>query len=258
MPAAAGGASKCPTVTSANSSWAFHRPPDRFDLVIKRMRFSLTIAGSVWLALAPAARAIVVGQVDDFENGTLLGWANGVPGNLVNVSSGGPAGLNDNYMRLISDGVGQGGRLTAFNLQQWLGNYIAAGVTSIEIDLINQGSVNLSMRLAFKSQNLANAPGYLSPAMILPVGSGWQHFSIALTPGNLISIGGPAAFNSFFSTGPGDFRIIQEAGASDLNGDFIVGQVGIDNIRAVPEPTVVALLFFGAIAFAGRRFRTIA
>ena len=220
----------------------------------KNTLFSLTITAMAWIALAPAAHAIVAGQVDDFENGTLMGWAHGVPGYLVNVSSGGPAGLDDNYMRLISDGVGQGGRLTTFNLQQWLGNYIGAGVTAIEIDLINQGSVNLSMRLAFKSQNQPAAPGYLSPAMILPVGSGWQHFSIALTPGNLIAIGGPAAFNSFFSTGPGDFRIIQEVGASDLNGDFIVGQVGIDNIRAVPEPTAMALVLFAALAFAGRHY----
>ncbi|HMJ05503.1 MAG TPA: hypothetical protein VK474_04540 [Chthoniobacterales bacterium] len=201
--------------------------------------------------------AIGLGQVDDFENGAVLGWANGVPGHLLNINTGGPAGVGDNYLQLISDGVGQGGRLTMFNLQQWLGNYIAQGVNRIELDLINQGPTNLSLRLAFKSQNQPNVPGYLSPAMLLAPGSGWQHFSIAITAANLIAIGNPppAAFNSFFTTGPGDVRLINEVGAADLNGDFIVAQVGIDNIRAVPEPTTIALVLGAALALVCRPAR---
>jgi hypothetical protein len=197
---------------------------------------------------ARPASAIVVGQIDTFENGTTMGWAHGVPGYLVNVATGGPAGAGDHYMRLLSDGVGQGGRLTTFNLQQWLGNYIAAGVTSLEIDLRNEGTTPLSIRLAFKSQNTMDAPGYVSTPMLLAVGSGWQHFSIAFTPGSFTAVGGPAAFNTFFSTGLGDARIINAVGATNLNGDFITGQVGIDNIRAVPEPATVLLLAGGLVA----------
>ena len=72
--------------------------------------------------------------------------------------------------------------------------------------------------------------------MLLPIGSGWRHFSVSLTAANLIAIGGPDPYNTFFSSGVGDVRIINEVGATNLNGDFIVGQVGIDNIHAVPEP----------------------
>ena len=213
------------------------------------------VACSVLLG-APSAQAIVFGQLDDFENGTTMGWANGVPGYVMNIADGGPGGAGDNYLQLTSDGVGQGGRLTTFNLQQWLGNYIAQGVTRIELDLRNFGSTPLSIRLAWKSENTATAPGYLSAPMVLAVGSGWQHFSISLAPGSLIAVGGPAAHNIFFSTGIGDARIINATGTSNLNGDFITGQVGIDNIRAVPEPASVAMLGGGLLWLGLRRLRS--
>jgi len=218
-------------------------------------RLLMLLAFSLFCFARPAS-AIVLGQVDTFEDGTTMGWAHGVPGYLLNVATGGPAGAGDHFLRLIADGVGQGGRLTTFNLQQWLGNYIAAGVTNIEIDLRNEGATPLSIRLAFKSENTMNAPGYLSTPMLLAVGSGWQHFSIAFTPGSFTAIGGPAAFNTFFSTGLGDARIINETGATNLNGDFITGQLGIDNIRAVPEPATVSLLAGGLVAVGLGRIRS--
>ncbi|MEO5722021.1 MAG: hypothetical protein ABIR71_11185 [Chthoniobacterales bacterium] len=223
---------------------------------MKKLSLGLALLVLATLVLVPRAHAIVAGQVDTFENGTTMGWAHGVPGYLLNIDTGGPAGAGDHYLQLRADGNGAGGRLTTFNLQQWLGNYIAQGITSLEIDLLNQGAVSLSIRFAFKSQNTQNAPGYLSSAMILPVGSGWQHFSIALTPANFTAVGGPVAFNTFFSTGIGDARIINSVGTSNLNGDFVIGQVGIDNIRAVPEPGAVVLVLGGLLSLGGgRRFR---
>ena len=207
--------------------------------------------------VAHPASAIVIGQVDDFENGTLMNWA-GAPGALINIITGGPAGVNDNFMQLTADGSGQGGRLTTFNLNQWLGNYIAQGVTTLEIDLRNQGNVALSIRFAFKTENVQTTPGYLTAPMILPVGGGWQHFSISITAANLIAVGGPAPYTTFFAGGFEDFRIIHEVGTSNLNGDFVVGQLGIDNIRAVPEPTVTALVFGSLLVFAFLRFRSTA
>ena len=173
-----------------------------------------------------------------------MNWSNGVPANLVNVNTGGPGGAGDRYLQLTSDGTvnGPGGHLTTFNLQQWLGNYIAQGVSAIEIDLRNTGTTTLSMRLAFKTQNVMNSPGYLSAPVTLAPGSGWQHFTFSLAQANMMAVGGPAPYNTFFSTGMGDARIINEVGTANLNGDVIVGQVSIDNIHAVPEPAVSALL----------------
>lgn len=196
------------------------------------------------LILARQSPAIVNGQVDTFQDGTTMGWSNGVPANLVNINTGGPAGAGDRYLQLTADGTvnGPGGHLTTFNLQQWLGNYIAQGVTAIEVDLRNTGATTLNMRLAFKAQNVMNSPGYLSAPVTLAPGSGWQHFTFSLAQANMIAVGGPAAYNTFFSTGIGDARIINEVGTSNLNGDVIVAQVSIDNIHAVPEPATAALL----------------
>ena len=230
----------------------------QLDSLASTMKRTTSILGAFALVIvltAPSANAIVFGQIDDFENGTTMGWANGVPGYLVNINTGGPAGVDDNFLQLTSDGVGQGGRLTTFNLQQWLGNYIGQGVTAIELDLRNQGSTQLSIRLAFKSANTAEAPGYLSQAIILAPGSGWQHFSISLTAANMIRVGNPAAYATFFTTGVADARIINEVGTTNLNGDFIVAQLGIDNIRAVPESTTVSLVAGAAALLALQHFR---
>ena len=195
------------------------------------------------LLLVCSAGAVVVGQIDNFQDGTTMNWANGeiigtVP--VTNIANGGPAGAGDRYIQLTADGSSSGGKLTAFNRDQWLGDYLAAGVTAIEVDLLNQSAVALSIRLAFKTgPGSGGVPGYLSQAMFLPVGSGWQHFTISLASANLTPVGGPTPWNTFFI---GEVRFINEAGTSNLSGTPVVGQLGIDNIRAVPEPTTTVLL----------------
>jgi hypothetical protein len=198
----------------------------------------------------PRAAAVNAGQIDDFEDGGLANWANGAV-QPINVGSGGPLGLNDNYLQVTSDGSGINGRLTIFNRSQWLGNYVVTGVNEIDLDLNNFGSTTLSIRLAFKSGAFNGASGYLtSTAFSLAPGSGWQHFSFSITPATMTAFGAPSDFNTFFSN-PAEFRIINEVGTSDLNGDLITGQLGVDNIAAaaVPEPSVLALVGLSVCGF---------
>jgi hypothetical protein len=215
--------------------------------------------------LAGPVRAIVVGQLDDFEDGTTSNWANGgAPGAppVVNVDTGGPLGAGDNFMQMTAlGGSGPGSFLTAFNRAQWLGDYVGLGVIAIEVDLQNFSKVDLNIRLGFKTDPGIDAPGYLSTPFSLVAGSGWQHAIFLINAGSLIPISGPADFNTFFSNGFGELRIINEAGASNLNGDPVAAQLGVDNIHAVPEPSSVSLLVAGVLAFgalrrrARRRFR---
>jgi hypothetical protein len=222
--------------------------------IVARLRMKRTFYALIMLALlgfATAGRAVVIDQIDDFQDGTTMNWANGgIIGTIPvrNIPTGGPAGEGDAYIQLTADGSGAGGKLTAWNREQWLGSYVNAGVTAIQVDLINQSAVTLSIRMAFKTgPGSQGVPGYLTQAMILPVGSGWQHFTISLLPDNLIPVGGPAPWSSFFI---GEVRFIHEVGTSNLSGDNVVGQLGIDNIHAVPEPATTVLATVGFIALA--------
>ncbi|MEP6699594.1 MAG: PEP-CTERM sorting domain-containing protein [Verrucomicrobiota bacterium] len=214
-----------------------------------RLAFLVLFIGFVSPRLSSA---IVVGQIDSFQDGTLANWAVGSPDGPqpTIVPDGGPGGLGDQFMRIASTGgSGPGSRLTVFNRDQWLGDYIAASVTAIEIDLRNMGSVQLSIRLAFKPNTDFGAPGYLTTAFILPADGNWYHATFLIAPGSVIAVGSPAPFNTFFMN-VGEFRIINEIGTGNLNGDVIAAQLGIDNIRAVPEPASWLLLGLAAIPFA--------
>lgn len=210
-------------------------------------------------SLAGSARAIVVGQIDTFEDGTTQAWANGgAPGAppVENIATGGPAGLDDNFMQVTSvGGTGPGRFLTVFNRTQWLGNYIGLGVTAIELDLRNFSKVDLNIRLGFKTDTGPGAPGYLSTPFFLAAGSGWQHAIFLINPGGMTAVDAPADFNTFFSSGFGEMRIINEAGTGNLNGDIVAAQLGVDNVHAVPEPSAILLMAAGTLTFAALRRR---
>ena len=217
---------------------------------MNRLRSSVAMfaVAAAALVFADKADAVVVGQLDTFQDGTTSNWQNGEAGNAVpvaNIATGGPAGAGDRYIRLTADGSSSGGKLTVWNRDQWLGDYVGQNITTIEVDLRNEGAVALSIRLAFKTGPGGSVPGFLTPAMLLPVGSGWQHFSISIVPSNLIPINNPGPWASFFI---GEVRFIHEVGASNLSGDNVVGMLGIDNIRAVPEPATSALFVGGLLA----------
>jgi hypothetical protein len=189
-----------------------------------------------------AARAVVLGQIDTFESGTTLGWAAGLTQPIVN--TGGPSGESDNFLQLTADGSGSSGKLTVFNRAQWLGDYISQGITGIDLDLENLGATPLTIRLAFKSSTANGAPSYLSAGFTLPADATWHHATFTLSAATMTALGSPAAFDTFCSSGIAEMRIINEAGATNSNGDTVTSTLGVDNIQAVPEPnpTTLALL----------------
>ncbi len=66
----------------------------------------------------------MVGQIDDFEDGTTMGWMEGFPSPNppVNIASCRPAGTGDNYLQNISSGgFGPGSAQVMFNHDQWTG-----------------------------------------------------------------------------------------------------------------------------------------
>jgi hypothetical protein len=195
------------------------------------------------ILVSSAVYAVDLDQIDDFQDGP-NGWQNGMASGSV-LLDGGPLGDGDSFLEVNANGdFGAFSRLTIFNTEQWAGNYIGAGVSRIEIDLKNLGTSSLSIRLAFKE--LAGGGGYASTqSFLLDADGTWRHAVFDLIPSAFTSIGAQKSFLEDLSN-VSQLRIIHHAGEvpTSLNGDTERASVGIDNIRAVPEPSVAALVLF--------------
>jgi len=239
----------------------------------------LMAAGGVALVLialaATPARAVVPGQVDDFESGSVLNWQNSStvldpppatpphPGIARNIATGGPAGANDNFLQIgSSGGSGPGSKLVVFNLAQWTGNYLDQGINAIQMHVNNTGATDLTLRLLLVSGPAGAAQTLCTVADVdVPDASGWQLVTFPLTAANLQA--GPG---SDFATVMGNVTELNLAYGADpffLRSESppIVAQLGFDNVTAVavPEPSVLGVAGAGVFAAAalrrGRRTR---
>jgi hypothetical protein len=216
----------------------------------------VTVWGAIALVVATSSEAaaqITLGQVDTFQSGTALGWQQGLGANGLSIQNGGPGGAGDLYMQVVGTGdPGAGGRITAFNNAQWTGNYAAAGVTVIEMDLWapTTNTQNLSFRIALKTGPGMTA-GYLSPAFTVPDDGVWRHAVFQLSAVEMIAVGAPSPYETFIQS-VGELRVLHSTTVS-LNGQAIDGGVGIDNIRAsgAPVPEPVGLVSVTSVALAG-------
>ncbi len=224
---------------------------------MKSHRFAPLLALLLVLMMCPGeVAAVTLGQFDDFEDGTTQNWLVSLlgaphPAPPANVPGGGPAGVDDNYLQLTSiGGGGAGSRLTVINVSQWAGDYLAAGVQGISMDLRNLSNADLSLRLAFNDA-AAGPPANVavsSAPFSLAAGGGWTSAYFPIAPGDLTAILGDA---SLALSGATELRLFHGA-ATGFPGEPIVSQLGVDNIRAlsapVPEPSTGLLLGIGVAA----------
>lgn len=211
------------------------------------------------MCIAPAKSyaQVLLGQKDTFQDSTLQNWTNGLlAGDPVNKPTGGPAGAGDRYLEVSSGSLGGGPRSIVYNRVQWTGNYLAAGVTSVEMDLANFGASSLSMRFALRSGTGNSAtPGYVSTvAFSLPADGVWRHAVFNLDASNLTALNSPLPLATFL-TSVAEARVLDSASPS-LLGDAADTRVGMDNILAaaiaVPEPTtwlLIILCFTAALTW---------
>src|SRR5690349_11298324 len=109
---------------------------------------------------AVSAQAATLGQIDTFTTGT-QGWIAPDPTNPNPPSTalGGPGGASDPYLKLVANGdTGPGSRLTVVNDAQWTGDFIAAGIRSIGMDVQNFGPSDVYLRLLFEHMTVPNTP----------------------------------------------------------------------------------------------------
>ena len=202
------------------------------------------------IGAAPAALAVTAGESDTFASGVEGWFAGGGPsgqmpaGSPAWIASGGPAGAGDGFLRITSTGSDDaGGRLVAMNAAQWAGNYGAAGISAIAMDLRNLGPSDLTVRLYFEDPipgpPLNEAVSTLG--VTLPSGGNWTHAIFPIGPGNLTVLQGNASTLLANTT---VLRIFSGATA-DFPPERLAGQLGVDNIQAIPEPETLALFVAG-------------
>ena len=193
------------------------------------------------------ASAIALGQVDDFQDGTTQNWTSGNPNPNppVHVNDAGALGVGDDVLQITAHGGGSGpgSKLTAFNTSQWLGDFIASGVTMIRFDANNVGANPVSLGFAINSGALLTVDtGDISP------GSGWNTYEIPLLAPEF---GSPASFSNVV-----DFRLRYLQNGLFIDGTAV--QVHVDNIRAIPEPSSLLLASCLAALAGFRRVRNVA
>ena len=207
-----------------------------------------TVFKKLWLfaagAIISTTLAIVPNQVDNFEDGTTQGWGSGNPNPNppANISTGGPIGTDDNYLRVTSNGgSGAGSRLVVINSNQWTGNYLGAGVTSVSMYIKNFGSTTLSMRIALFGDG--GEAWSMNPIIVAP-SNNWQQIVFSVQPADLT---GAAIIDSTLRILSNVYSVrILHSIAGGIRGDVVNAQIGLDNITALSQPVPVELNSFSA------------
>lgn len=213
------------------------------------MRIAPCVMVMASLSISSGARAIGIGSMDDFQNGTVSEWFGGT---TITPQTNGQMGASDWYVTIASTGgSGAGSKLAAHNSEpRWTGDYLAAGVTAVGVDMRNEGSTTLQMRVVmFGLGNRFTS----TTAFTLAPNSGWQHLTFPVTQAALTRVLGSGTYaDTLGSVSQIMFR--HDGSTPSSGGEAIIGKVGIDNVVAIPAPGAAGIIGLAGI-FAARRRR---
>jgi hypothetical protein len=216
--------------------------------------FRTLVTPLLWLAwgialcsISAPARAVTLGQIDDFEDGTTQNWSVGFPHPAPpqNIPGGGPGGADDSWMLLTSTGGdGPGSRLAVMNDAQWAGDYPSAGIGAIGMHLHNLSMSDLHIRLLF--EDAGGGPPLdlaITRDVLLPAGSDWTYGVFPIDPSDLIVLQGDVDFLMAHVT---EIRIFHNPDA-DFPPPPITAQLGVDNVEAMSGATPAAETSWGRV-----------
>jgi len=219
----------------------------------------LLAAGTMLLAAPSVARAIAVGELDDFQSGTTENWVMALLGATppfppVAVANAGPDGAGDFALRVTATGsiVGPGGRLVVNNVaSRWLGNYTLAGVTGLMLDVRNPNAFPLTLRVGLDGPAIGASGGrWLSHGVAVPASSGWRTVTFSLLAQDLVPGNVEATSASLTRANVGVLRVMHSP-AEDWTSTPVTGTLELDAIEALPEPSAAIGSLAGALALGG-------
>lgn len=226
----------------------------------------LGVAGLV-LGVAAGAGAATVGVIDTFQTGATQDWIEAVGGFGIPpvppaaIANAGPDGAGDFALRITATGAptGAGSKLVVNNIQpRWTGSYTAAGLNGIILDARNPSAVDLTVRVAIDGPPIGATGGrWVTDGVRLPAGSGWRTLVFALRPQDLLPADLTATSVATTLGNVAVLRILHSPTAA-WSGVSVAAQLDLDNIEALPEPTLGVAAFAGLAwlrALASRRRR---
>lgn len=206
-----------------------------------RCRCVSLLVGLVCCALAKGQA--ILGQIDDFTDGTTMSWAGG--SGPMNIANGGPNGAGDRYLQIAATS----NFLATFNITRWSGNYTAAGIGRIEADLKNVGANSLTVRLVLFGNDGSRWSS--TAAATLAPGSAWTHFGWEMTAASFERTLGTG---TFADTMLGMERVmLRHEPVITSGGTTVTGSLGIDNFSA-PAPTAPFDFVMNKEQVAGQNF----
>ncbi|MBP93271.1 MAG: hypothetical protein CMC55_04035 [Flavobacteriaceae bacterium] len=174
---------------------------------------------------------VSAGQIDNFEDGTVQNWIIGSSsGAPVNISTGGPDGVDDNFLEYSSlGGGGTASRMVFFNANsQWSGDFVSEGIVEIQFDA--QALTNdLNLRLAFQgpmgTRIVSTNPVFLAQ------GTPWTNIVLPLDASGFTIVQGPASVTDVLSA-VSTMRILSNSSIDNWKGEEIIATLRVDNITA--------------------------
>ncbi len=193
----------------------------------------------------------VVGQVDDFEDGTTMDWSLGqplAPGQPVNVADGGPMGAGDNFLM-----VSPRSRLAVVNLAgQWTGDYLGAGVNAVGVDLRTTHTSPLAIRAVLFVNDFDRWTS--TNSFTLPNDGNWHRRVFSLDSTAVTHVLGGSNYNGMI-TNVARIMFRHQSGPPAAQGTFTSATMGVDNVRALPEPSTLLACLVMATALCRRTGR---